>query len=392
MEFDQVLKQLEWLNDERRKDKDIISKQEERIISVEGNLSAAHQQIKELSGEIIRLSAIVGRMDDFDAALLQHRQEINRQAEESDKQTKKREEEMEKVRRVEMRSIDTSISDIRQEIEAFSGVNRSLQARVDEETRLARLIDDLRVKVQDIQRSEEEYTRTYRLMEDSRRQDSKRVVDLQGEVSALRNRSDEFRGQIDLVTANLRKLEGRLGETLAQDSERQEAQDAFIENQALRQVEFERTWKEWQSKIEKIDRQSSDVEKQFQSLDSTHSEVKRTIGSIEELQTRIERRINEITEVQRLAEERFRQEWVTFKADDQKRWTNYTLTQEEQRTELSRNLEKMGDQQADFDMSIQEVQDMIHQMTEETERRLQSLLTLAHDWVAAYERIAGNSG
>jgi len=392
MEFDQVLKQLEWLNDERRKDKDIISKQEERIISVEGNLSAAHQQIKELSGEIIRLSAIVGRMDDFDAALLQHRQEINRQAEESDKQTKKREEEMEKVRRVEMRSIDTSISDIRQEIEAFSGVNRSLQARVDEETRLARLIDDLRVKVQDIQRSEEEYTRTYRLMEDSRRQDSKRVVDLQGEVSALRNRSDEFRGQIDLVTANLRKLEGRLGETLAQDSERQEAQDAFIENQALRQVEFERTWKEWQSKIEKIDRQSSDVETQFQSLDSTHSEVKRTIGSIEELQTRIERRINEITEVQRLAEERFRQEWVTFKADDQKRWTNYTLTQEEQRTELSRNLEKMGDQQADFDMSIQEVQDMIHQMTEETERRLQSLLTLAHDWVAAYERIAGNSG
>ena len=392
MEFDQVLKQLEWLNDERRKDKDIISKQEERIISVEGNLSAAHQQIKELSGEIIRLSAIVGRMDDFDAALLQHRQEINRQAEESDKQTKKREEEMEKVRRVEMRSIDTSISDIRQEIEAFSGVNRSLQERVDEETRLARLIDDLRVKVQDIQRTEEEYTRTYRLMEDSRRQDSKRVVDLQGEVSALRNRSDEFRGQIDLVTANLRKLEGRLGETLAQDSERQEAQDAFIENQALRQVEFERTWKEWQSKIEKIDRQSSDVEKQFQSLDSTHSEVKRTIGSIEELQTRIERRINEITEVQRLAEERFRQEWVTFKADDQKRWTNYTLTQEEQRTELSRNLEKMGDQQADFDMSIQEVQDMIHQMTEETERRLQSLLTLAHDWVAAYERIAGNSG
>ncbi len=392
MEFDQVLKQLEWLNDERRKDKDIISKQEERIISVEGNLSAAHQQIKELSGEIIRLSAIVGRMDDFDAALLQHRLEINRQVEESDKQTKKREEEMEKVRRVEMRSIDTSISDIHQEIEAFSGINRSLQARVDEETRLARLIDDMRVKVQDIQRSEEEYTRTYRLMEDSRRQDSKRVVDLQGEVSALRNRSDEFRGQIDLVTANLRKLEGRLGETLAQDSERQEAQDAFIENQALRQVEFERTWKEWQSKIEKIDRQSSDVEKQFQSLDSTHSEVKRTIGSIEELQTRIERRINEITEVQRLAEERFRQEWVTFKADDQKRWTNYTLTQEEQRTELSRNLEKMGDQQADFDMSIQEVQDMIHQMTEETERRLQSLLTLAHDWVAAYERIAGNSG
>jgi chromosome segregation ATPase len=391
MEFDQVLKQLEWLNDERRKDKDIISKQEERIISVEGNLSAAHQQIKELSGEIIRLSAVVGRMDDFDAALLQHRQEVNQQVDESDKQTKKREEEMEKVRRVEMRSIDTSISDLRQELDAFSGVNRNIQARVDEETRLARQIDDLGVKIQDIQRTEEESTRIYRILEDGRRQDSKRLVDLSGEVSALRKRSDEFRGQIELSTANLRKLEGRLGETLAQDSERQEAQDAFIENQALKQVEFERTWKDWEAKIGKIDRQSSDVEVQFQSLDSTHSEVKRTVESIEELQSRIERRINEITEVQRLGEERFRQEWVTFKADDQKRWTNYTLTQEEQRTELSRNLEKMGDQQADFDMSIQEVQDMVRQMMDETERRLQSLLSLAHDWTAAYERLAGSS-
>ena len=391
MESDQVLKQLEWLNDERRKDKDIISKQEERIISVEGNLSAAHQQIKELSGEIIRLSAIVGRMDDFDAALLQHRLEVNQQVVESDKQTKKREEEMEKVRRVEMRSIDTSMSDLRQELEALSGVNRSIQARVDEETRLARQIDDLGVKIQDIQRTEEESTRIYRILEDGRRQDSKRLVDISGEASALRKRSDEFRGQIELVSTNLRKLEGRLGETLAQDSERQEAQNAFIENQALKQVEFERTWKDWQAKIDKIDRQSSDVEVQFQSLDSTHSEVKRTVESIEELQSRIERRINEITEVQRLAEERFRQEWVTFKADDQKRWTNYTLTQEEQRTELSRNLEKMGDQQADFDMSIQEVQDMVRQMMEETERRLQSLLSLAHDWTAAYERLAGSS-
>ncbi len=390
MDFDQVLKQLEWLNEERRKDKDIISKQEDRITAMEGNISAANQQIKDLSSEITRLSTVVNRMDEFDSSLLQQRLEINKQVEEQDKQTKKREEEMEKVRRVEMRSIDTNIAEMRQELEAISGINRSLQARVEEETRLGQQIDDLRVKIQDIQRSEEEYTRTYRLIEDGRRQDSKRLVDLQGEVTAIRKRSDEYRGQMELVSSNLRKVENRLTETLAKDSERQEAQDAFIEKQALKQVEFERTWKEWQAQIEKIDRQSEDVERQFTSLDSTHSEVKRLKGIIEELQGRIERRTNEITEVQRLAEERFRQEWVTFKADDQKRWTNYTLTQEEQRNELSRNLEKMGDQLIDLKLGLQEVQDIIHQMNEETERRLQSLLSMTHDWVSAYEQIAGS--
>ena len=126
-------------------------------------------------------------------------------------------------------------------------------------------------------------------------------------------------------------------------------------------------------------------------MDSTHNDVKRVKTSIEELQSRIERRINEITEVQRLADERFRQEWVTFKADDQKRWTNYTLTQDEQRNELSRNLEQIGDQLVDTKLSQQENQDRIQQMKEETENRLQTLLALTHDWVAAYERSVGSN-
>lgn len=390
MEFDQVLKQLEWLDGERRKDKDIIAKQEDRITALEGNLSGAHQQIKELNGEITRLSAVVGRMDDYDDALIQHRLEINKQIEEIDKQTKAREEEAEKIHRVEMRSIDTSIADTRKELEAIAGLRRSIQAQAEEGTRLARRIDELGGKIQDILRTEEEYTRAYRLIEEGRRQDAKRIVDLQGEVSALRKRADEQRGKMELNSANQRKLESRMAEIVVQDSERQDAQDAFLEKQALKQVEFERTWNEWQTHIETIDRQSNDIEKQFQSLDSTHSEVKRIRDSIEELHQRVDRRVNEITEVQRLAEERFRGEWVTFKADDQKRWTNYTLTQEEQRNELSRNLEKMGDHISDLDVGVQELQDIIHQISEETERRLQSLLSVVHDWVAAYERTAGS--
>ena len=210
MEFDQVLKQLEWLNDERRKDKDIISKQVERMTVLEGSISAANQQIKDLNSEIVRLTTVVSRMDNFDSSLLQSRLEINQQIEELDKQTKKREEEMEKVRRVEMRSADTSIAEIRKELGAFSGINRSISARIEEDARLAKMIDELRVKIQDLQRSEEEYTRTYRLIDDGRRQDSKRLVDLQGEVAALRKKTDEHRGQLDVVSSNLRKAEGQI--------------------------------------------------------------------------------------------------------------------------------------------------------------------------------------
>jgi chromosome segregation ATPase len=391
MEIEQLIKRLDWLDEERRKDKDIIARQEKRISSMEGNITAAHQQIKDLSGEIARLSTVTGRMDEYDGALLQYRIEVNRQFEELEKQTKKREEEMEKVRRVEMRALDSNIVDVRKELEPIAGLRRGIQTRVEEEQRLSRSIDELAVKIQEIQRSEEEFSRIYKLVEDGRRQDSKRLVDLQGEVTALRKRADEQRGQMELVSANIRKAEGRLNETSALETERREAQTAFLERQALLQVEHDRTWKDWSTRIDAMDSKAADVETHLLALEKIQGTVKRLTETAEDLIQRVERRVNEITEVQRLSEERFRQEWVTFKADDQKRWTNYTLTQEEQRSELTRNLEKIDNQLTLLGESLQEMQDVFHQMTEETERRLQSMLSLAHDWVAAYERVGGRS-
>ncbi len=387
MELDQILKQLDWLDDERRKDKDVIAKQEDRILSMQGNLDAAHKQIKELSSEIIRLSAIVARMDRFDESLLQQKIEVNQKFEELEKQFKKREEEVEKMRRVEIRAVENNIAEMRKELEPITGMRRGLESRVDEERRLARLIEDLQAKIQDVQRSEEEYNRTYRLIEDGRRQDSKRLVDLQGETTALRKRSDEQRGQMELISANFRKLEGRLNELLTVEAERRETQAAFLDKQALQQVERESTWKEWQLRFETIEKQASDVEAQLQSLDTTHRSTMRLKEEIDALAQRVERRMSEITEMQRLGEERFRQEWVTFKADDQKRWTNYVLTQDEQRGEITRQYEKLSDRATQLEDNLQEVQDLLEQVNDETEKRLQGLLALSHEWVSAYERV-----
>ena len=389
MEIDQVLKQVEWLDDERRKDKDIIAKQEERIIALEGNIKAAHQEIKNLSAEITRLSTIITRMDSFDEALLQSRVEINQKIEEVEKLSKQRDSEIEKVRRVEMRAFDASLVDLRKELEPIAGLKRGLSARVEEENRLARLIDELRVKINEMRRSEEEYSRTYRIIEDSRRQDSKRMVDLQGEVAALRKRADEQRGQVELVNSNFRKVEGRLNELLAVETERRDEQIAFLEKQALLQVEYERAFKDWEARIATVDTQAGEIEAQLQSMDGTHRTVKRTKDAIDELSQRVERRVNEITEMQRLSEERFRQEWVTFKADDQKRWTNYTLSQEEQRTETTRNFDKIIEQVTHLEDNLQDVQDMLAQMAGQTERRLQALLAAVHEWVSENERVAG---
>jgi predicted nucleic acid-binding Zn-ribbon protein len=90
--------------------------------------------------------------------------------------------------------------------------------------------------------------------------------------------------------------------------------------------------------------------------------------------------------MQRLVEDRFRQEWVSFKADDQKRWTNYTLAQEEQQRELLRSVGKLEERLMLLEDLIQEIQDFSHQITEETTSRLQSLLALVRSWNEEQEK------
>jgi uncharacterized protein YnzC (UPF0291/DUF896 family) len=110
------------------------------------------------------------------------------------------------------------------------------------------------------------------------------------------------------------------------------------------------------------------------------------------LSQRVERRISELTEVQRLTEDRFRQEWVTFRADDQKRWTNYSLTQEEQRNEMLRQLERISERATHLEDGLQEVQDLIDQTNDVTAKRLQSMLASTHESVTDFERIVRRSG
>lgn len=389
MELEQVLKQVDWLDGERRKDKTVLAGLEDRLGNLESNIPVYNKQIKDLDGEITRLTAMLSRMDHFDENLLQFRVESKHTLEELEKELKQRDDESEKIRRVEQRSLEGSIVELRKELAPIPELRRAIQARAEEDVRLNRSIDEIKLKIESVRRSEEEYTRTLKLIDDGRRQDTKRLTDLQGEATALRKHMDDQRGRMELTGTMLRKIDTRLNEVSLLEAERRDAQVKFLEEQALQQVERDRVWKDWQARFETIENQTADIELNLQTLDATHRDVKRSQQALEELTVKVDRRINEMTEIQRLAEERFRQEWVTFKADDQKRWTNYTLTQEEQRNESTRQYERLAERVTHLEDSIQEMQDMLQQINDQTGKRLQSLLAVVHEWVSSYERSSG---
>lgn len=392
MDLDQLAKRIEWLEDERRKDKLIIQTLEERLAVMERDLPGLSQSSKETEGDLRRLSAMLSKFDHIDTSISQVRIDLSRSIEAIDKARQEREREMEKARLADQETLTKAIAEVRRGLDPIPDLRKSIQARMEEDFRLARLIEEVNQKNVEYRRSDDEYRRSLKLLEETQRQEAKRITDMQGEVAAIRKRQDEQRGKTDLVMDSARKVEMRISEFQAAESERRQSVTAFMDKQNLAAVERDRIWKEWQARFDLIERQAMSLDTQLQAIEATNHSIKRSQEAFDEITQRFERRINEITEMQRLTEDRFRQEWVAFKADDQKRWTNYSLVQEEQSRELTRNFERYNERIILLEDTLQEVQDILHQMREENQKRLQGLLAVAHEWVEEYDRVFGRAG
>ncbi len=392
MDLDQLQKRLEWLEGEHRKDKAIIDTLERRIAAYEGVHPKLEQELKDINGEVVRLSMMMGRFDQLDANISNTKVELTRAIDVVDKSRVEHDREVEKARLGDLEVLNRSIAEVRKGLDPIPDLKKAIQGRVEEDYRLGREIEELEVKIVEGRRSDEEYRRAQKLLEEGQRQDGKRLADLQGEAAAMRKRLDEQRGKLDLVADSVRRMDTRIADIQSAETERRQAQTAFVDRQNMAYMERERIWKDWQGRFEAIERQASGLDIQLQQLDTTNRAVKRAQEAFEDITQRFERRINEITEMQRLTEERYRQEWVAFRADDQKRWTSYSLVQEEQQRELGRQSERFSERITSLEDVLQEVQDFIQLINAENQKRLQSLLAIAHDWMEEYDRAFGRSG
>jgi chromosome segregation ATPase len=387
MEFEQIIKRLDWLDEEHRKDKSTLEALTQREINLEGDLKAANKKIKELNTQLSHLSTAPARIEQLDNALTLQRTEIVNYIDELDKKHTEQQPEIDKHYQIQFESIRKSVVDMRKIKEPIAEIKREIKARADEETQRNKLSAEWEARMQTMVKTVEDIQHSQKATEEPRRQDSKRLADLQGELSAARKRLDESREKIDLFADSIRRIETRLNEILTNEAERRQAQTNFIESQALLQVERERAWKEWELQLNNLRKQSETLDRNLQDWEVTQRTVKRTQEKYDEIVQKFERRINEITEMQRLVEDRFRQEWVTFKADDQKRWTSFTLSQDETHKETNNEIGKFEERLTSLEDLTQNQQDILQQTKDANEQLFQGMVAQIHELLTAYERI-----
>jgi len=387
MEFDQIIKRLDWLDEEHRKDKAALDALVDQLAETKAELKFANKKIKELGVELSQYSTVFARIDQFNGSLTQLRLDILKYVDEGDVKDVDKLPEAEKRIQFQIDGINRAIAEVRKIKDPIVEIKRELKINADEETRHTQLISAWEKRLQEVIETVEEIKLIQKAAEGPRRQDTKRLADLQGAISAARKRMDEVREKNELYSDNIRRVETRLNEILSSEAERRQSQAGFIETQARLQIDRDRALKEMEEYLANIRKQTGTMDVQLQQWDAIQRAAKRAQDSYDEMVQKFERRINEITEMQRLAEDRFRQEWVTFKADDQKRWTSFTLSQDEAHKDDTAIVGKLEERLTMLEDLAQTQQDVLQQTKEANEQFFQGTLAQIHELLSAYERI-----
>jgi chromosome segregation ATPase len=387
MEFEQILKRLDWLDEEHRKNKVELDNLFEKLADTQGELKVANKKIKELKTELSQYSNVLTRIDQFNNSLTQQRVDIIKYVDDMDNKDIHKLPEAEKRFQIQIDNLNKSILELRKLKEPIAEIKRELKNNSAEEVRHNDQIAGLEPRFQEIVKTVEEIKLALKATEGPRRQDSKRLTELQGAVNAARKRMDEVREKNDLFPDSIRRIETRLNEILISEAERRQSQTGFMETQARLQIDRDRALKEVEEYLGTIRTQAGTMDRQLQEWDTVQRAAKRAQETYDEIVQKFERRINEITEMQRLAEDRFRQEWVTFKADDQKRWTSYTLSQDEIHKDTRSSSRKLEERLTMLEDMVQTQQDVLQQTKDANEQLFQGMLSQIHELLSAYERI-----
>jgi len=385
-EIEELEKRLEWLDSERQKDKKNLKELQDALHSLQSLVNDQVTEVGKLAVASKSNSTIGKRFDSlkeestsFQADLLKKLADVEKSITASSKKA-------EKARKDEMDTLAGRLDAFQADLKPVNDLKKALQTRVEEEFRISQKVESVSKDVGELHTTDEDLARQLSLILNERSQETKRITDLQLENAALKKRLDEVWNFNDLNKEALSKLDKKFNELLASEKERKQTQAAFLEKTSLEQVERNNQWKVWQQNNEELQTLSATMSGRLLDFDETIRGIRKAQADFDEVNERINRRINEITEMNRLSEERFRQEWVAFKAEDQKRWTNYTLTREEESREETRLLNQVNERLTKLEDNLQDAQDNLGQLTEEVKKLLNGLYGTSQEMIESFNQ------
>ena len=334
MDINQLSQIVNFVDEERRKDRAMIVQLQERVEGLTRELDSRARYNQALETQLSEMRLQVTKSMGWTSSIDQLRAEISQVIERIEDQRSKTERESSRVRQIEIEALVRQLNELKKEVKPYSRYAEDLELRRQEEARLNDMIGRVQVQVIEVDRRLEEPGTAIAYLEEQRRQDNKRVVALEQELPDLRKRIEQFPPQLLLLDEAVRRKTTEIEEA----AKLLEAQNQVIESQRVADIRRERQFAEYGEVVERIKERIGELQTQTTGFIQMREEVRRSLSELPDIQARLEVRLNEVVEIQRDAEGRAKRQADEFRDVLEKDWKTFAVAQEEKWFERDRRI------------------------------------------------------
>ncbi|MCS7282433.1 MAG: hypothetical protein RMK65_06470 [Anaerolineae bacterium] len=325
MELSQLTQMVQWLDEERRKDKALIAALQEQVRLQAQQLAQQQEQIIALQRAVAGIEPLLSQIPGIYQALEGLKAEVGRMLELREEQWRKEQREADRTRQLEIGALKDEIARVAEGLRPIPRLEESLAALQAEAIRLHESQQRMEVALSDLKKQAEDRAAVLVYLEEQRRADNKRIAALEMELPELRRRIEATDAKLPLLEEAVQKQKRYLEEGLKPIKEFEKVVEE------LRIADFRRNQevRKWAGQAEEVRAELERLREERQRLIEIHPQVRRALDNLGAFQTRLETRQNEIAEIQRLAEERLKRQWEEWQTAQEKARRNWEISAEE---------------------------------------------------------------
>ena len=330
---------LKFLDEERQKDKALLTALQERVESQAQQLARQEEQLSQLQGAVASVEALLSQATEFTQTVEQFKNEVVEIIDQREEKQRKEWRELERTYNLDIGAIKDDVVLIEDMVKRLRLEDTivTLQA---EDQRLNDAIQKLDTNFSDLTNRTEDRIQTLTYLEEQRRADNRRIATLEGDAIEVRKKAEASGSKLLLLESVIQKERSRIDTGLTELKEFEKLAEQMRVDEFRRQQHVKR----WDTMAEELKAELELLKEERQRILQQFQQSKRAHENLEDFKARLETRQNEVAEMQRVAEDRAKRQWEEWQAAAEKTHRSREMPFEEAQKRQDRTNQDHADQ------------------------------------------------
>ncbi|RMD48842.1 MAG: hypothetical protein D6835_05965 [Candidatus Thermofonsia bacterium] len=354
-EVSELLKRIEWLENERRKLSRRLTEMEQKMELRESDLASREQRLRDLEQRVTTATSQVNKIPKIDLQLGQFKDEIVKLIEQYDQRRIQAAEESERLRRVEQESTAREISGIHKEIATIARLKQDMELRQAEESRLSNLIGLLQNRIGAVENRVDDWDHSLTFVQEKQKQNGRALAEIQTALLEINKRWTPINDRIDAINGTIMRLESSINTFSQQQNSIESSMKGWLEQIQIGEFERNQKLEEWRRVLDEHSANIEKFSKEWITFSDQYKEAKMAIQTLTEWQKQIQQQQRDHAEMLRVEAHRMQTRWDDFKLENDKRWRTVEVEAEQRWAAVARHERQFQEQLTALEETLQKL-------------------------------------